>query len=142
MGREEGSTEDMITDRKPTYAIELKESGDTLGLFKADTAEEAWNEFVAMGEFTGSHEEFREQVDITEVEYSHTPDECPSDHYNDGSDICSDCGEDLQDPGDGTCESCGLHVQNAHTALREVPKLKELVAKLEGELRKLRRQPS
>ncbi len=42
-----------------------------------------------------------EQIDnepygVTRV-YSHTPEMCPSKHWNDGDDICADCGTDLQD---------------------------------------------
>lgn len=34
--------------------------------------------------------------------YAHSPDRCPSNHWNDGSDICADCGADLHDDGAGT----------------------------------------
>lgn len=30
--------------------------------------------------------------------YVHTPDKCPSMHWNDGTDTCADCGEDLNPP--------------------------------------------
>ena len=32
--------------------------------------------------------------------FQHTPETCPSKHWNDGSDICADCGLDLHDAGD------------------------------------------
>ena len=31
--------------------------------------------------------------------YAHRPESCPSKHYNDGTDICTDCGADLQAEG-------------------------------------------
>lgn len=30
--------------------------------------------------------------------YAHSPDSCPSNHWNDGDDICRDCGKDLNPP--------------------------------------------
>jgi ribosomal protein L37E len=32
---------------------------------------------------------------MTDKKYEYTPDKCPSNHYNDGSDICADCGHPL-----------------------------------------------
>lgn len=34
--------------------------------------------------------------------YTHTPENCPSKHYNDGNDVCADCGKDLQATGPDT----------------------------------------
>lgn len=37
-----------------------------------------------------------EEAIETPREYAHTPETCPSKHWNDGDDLCADCGTDLQ----------------------------------------------
>lgn len=36
------------------------------------------------------------EAPVTIRKYAHTPETCPSKHWNDGTDYCADCGADLQ----------------------------------------------
>lgn len=36
-----------------------------------------------------------EAVEAAQPKYAHTPDKCPSSHWNGGDDICADCGTEL-----------------------------------------------
>lgn len=90
----------------PKFSIEISdtvtyERTKTVDIEAVDetAAEEAALEMANDGpdEFFADIEE--EQIDNTpweaHVSYPHSPDNCPSNHRNNGGDICADCGADL-----------------------------------------------
>lgn len=72
---------------------------DGLTVYRYPGTIEAMAATIARAESPGRA--FNMLVDKTKGEkipnpYAHTPDTCPSNHWNDGADVCQDCGADLQ----------------------------------------------